>query len=82
MPKLWNMKTHHPPKGAVYIGRGSKYGNPFIIGKHGDRDKVCDRFEKEVLPTLDVSALKGQDLICFCHPLRCHGESIMKKANE
>ncbi len=76
------MKTHHPPNGAVYIGRGSKYGNPFIIGKHGDRDKVCDQFEKEVLPNLDVTALRGKDLIFFCHPLRCHGESIMKKANE
>jgi hypothetical protein len=27
--------------------------------RDGDRDAVCDRFEREVLPTLDVSMLKG-----------------------
>jgi hypothetical protein len=43
------------PHGAVYCGRGSPYGNPFVIGRDGDRDQVCERFEREVLPTLDVS---------------------------
>ena len=52
------------PPGAIYIGRGSPYGNPFILGQHGDRDEVCNRFRDEVLPTLDVSALRGKDLIC------------------
>jgi len=43
--------------GAKYCSRGSPYGNPFVIGVDGDRDQVCDRFEREILPTLDVSAL-------------------------
>ena len=66
---------------AVYIGRGSPYGNPFKIGEHGTRDEVCDRFEREVLPSLDVSALRGKNLVCFCAPLRCHGDAILRKAN-
>ena len=66
---------------AVYIGRGSLYGNPFIISKHTTRDEVCDKFEKEILPLLDVSSLRGRDLVCFCAPLRCHGDAILKKAN-
>jgi len=36
------------PHGAVYCGRGSPYGNPFVIGRDGDRDQVCERFEREV----------------------------------
>ena len=56
------------PHGAVYCGRGSPYGNPFVIGRDGDRDQVCERFEREVLPTLDLSALRGKDLVCFCAP--------------
>jgi hypothetical protein len=79
-PAVWNKHKPHP-NGAVYIGRGSPYGNPFRIGKDGDRNAVCDRFEREVLPTLDVSALRGKDLVCFCAPLRCHGDAILRKAN-
>lgn len=33
------------PKGAVYIGRGSPWGNPFIIGKDGTRDEVIAKYE-------------------------------------
>jgi hypothetical protein len=66
----------------VYCGRGSKWGNPFVIGQDGDRDEVCDRFEREILPTLDVSSLRGKDLVCFCAPKRCHCDAILKKANE
>jgi len=81
MPKVHNKHHNTAPKDAVYIGRGSPYGNPFIINQHGDRNRVCDRFEEEILPTLDVSSLRGKDLVCFCKPHRCHGDAILKKAN-
>lgn len=81
MPKVLNKHRHGTPSGAVYIGRGSPYGNPFKIGEHGTRDDVCERFEREVLPALDVSALRGKDLVCFCAPARCHGDAILRKAN-
>lgn len=63
---------------AVSIMRGTPYGNPFATGT---RDEKVDRFEAEVLPTLNVSKLKGMDLVCCCKPLRCHGDSILVKAN-
>jgi hypothetical protein len=66
---------------AVYVGRGSPWGNPFKIGEDGDRDAVCDRFEQAVLPTLDVAFLRGKNLICFCAPRRCHADALLKKAN-
>lgn len=81
MPKVHNKYHNTAPADAVYIGRGSPYGNPFVIGKHGTREEVINRFEEEILPTLDVSALRGKDLVCFCKPKACHGDSILKKAN-
>lgn len=81
MPKVYN-KYKNPPKDAVYIGRGSPWGNPFMIGPDGDRDAVCDKFEEEILPTLNVTALRGKDLVCFCAPKRCHGDAILRKANQ
>lgn len=80
-PKVHNKHARTAPADAVYIGRGSRFGNPFRIGVDGDRDQVCDRFEQEVLPRLDVSALRGKHLVCFCKPARCHGDAILKKAN-
>jgi hypothetical protein len=72
-------KHKHDIRGATYIGRGSPWGNPFKIGIDGNRDRVCDRFEREILPSLNVEPLRGKDLWCFCAPLRCHGHSILRK---
>lgn len=71
---------------AVYIGRGSPFGNPFKIGVDGDRDEVCDKYESHLLSNpamLDKVRLhlKGKDLVCFCAPKRCHGDFILKVAN-
>lgn len=79
-----NKKISGIPAGAVYIGRGSKWGNPFVIGKHGTRDEVCDRhlahLEEQVskgeVTVEELISLHGKDLVCFCAPLRCHGDNI------
>lgn len=81
-PRVFNKHHGDAPRGAVYCGRGSPYGNPFVVGRDGDRDAVCDRFEREVLPGLDVRALRGKDLLCFCKPARCHCDAILAKANK
>lgn len=78
MPKVHNMRAGTAPLGAIYIGRGSPWGNPFVIGIDGDRDQVCDRFEREVLPHLDLEPLRGKDLVCYCKPQRCHGDAILR----
>jgi hypothetical protein len=90
-PRVVNIKTDGIPDGAVYCGRAvfykgkwlerSRYCNPYEIGRHGIRNQVCDRFEREVLPLLDVSPLKGKILVCWCAPLRCHCDAILRKAN-
>jgi Domain of unknown function (DUF4326) len=80
-PRVYNKHPGDAPPCAKYIGRGSPFGNRFIIGEDGDRDKVCQKFECEPLPDMDVSSLAGCDLVCFCAPHRCHGDSILLKAN-
>ena len=39
--KGWRM-----PKGAVYVGRGSPWGNPFVVGKHGRKKRCVELYEK------------------------------------
>lgn len=79
--RVYNKHHRDAPKDAVYVGRGSPWGNPFVLDKDGDRDAVCDKFEQEVLPELDVSSLRGRSLVCFCAPNRCHADAILRKAN-
>jgi len=68
----------------VYIGRPSVFGNPFVIGRDGDRDDVIELY-KRYFPRrmgLDpafreqVLSLKGKKLGCHCKPLSCHGDVI------
>lgn len=83
--KVFN-KRHCVPSGAIYVGRPTIYGNPFIIGKDGDRNEVVDKYKEWLLsqPSLVEKAkkeLKGKNLICWCAPLRCHADILLEIAN-
>lgn len=72
---------------AVRIDRSTKYGNPFVLNEDGDRDEVCDAYERHYLPhkrsiLLDAEKLKGKVLICHCYPERCHGNALIKLTME
>jgi hypothetical protein len=67
----------------VYIGRGSKWGNPFEIGKDGDRAYVIDSYCLHYLPRKQslidaLPELDGKILECYCVPERCHGEVLIE----
>lgn len=84
--KILNKNIHKIPKDAVYVGRGSMYGNPFEIGKDGNRGTVIAKFEEmlkkdESLMALVRRNLKGKDLVCFCAPSYCHAEILYEVAN-
>jgi hypothetical protein len=66
--------------GDVYIGRPSVWGNPFAIGRDGDRAEVVARYREyiESKPEL-VTALSHQAprrLVCWCAPKACHGDVL------
>jgi hypothetical protein len=82
-PRVWNKsRSRSVPADAVYVGRGTPWGNPFKIGVHGSRAQVVYRFKMEVLPSLDVSELRGKDLVCHCVPEDCHANYLLEKANQ
>lgn len=69
----------------TYIGRGSKWGNLFVIGVHGNREQVIARYREWILgrPELlkALPELEGKVLGCYCHPLPCHGDVLVELLN-
>jgi hypothetical protein len=69
----------------VYIGRPSKWGNPFVIGRDGTRDDVIARYEAWLLEQPELvdalPDLAGKTLGCWCAPRACHGDVLARLAN-
>jgi len=75
-----------PQYNSVYIGRPGQWGNPFIIGIHGDRDEVIkkfiDRFNAKEGRNRVRKELRGKALMCWCKPAACHGDWLAMIANQ
>lgn len=69
----------------VYIGRPSKWGNPFQIGRDGSREDVVEKYRRWIHTKPDLLAslgeLKDKVLGCWCKPLVCHGDVLAELAN-
>lgn len=65
----------------VYIGRPSKWGNPFVIGKDGSREEVIRKYTEWIvtqeLLLKDIHELKDKILGCWCKPQDCHGDVLV-----
>ena len=93
MPKVLNKRTDHILPDAIYVGRPSKWGNPYLIRRDGDRKRVVERYQerlgflltqpgsKEAL-LKDLEELRGHDLVCWCAPLPCHADVLLELANK
>lgn len=83
-------KGWRAPEGAVYIGRGSKWGNPHTVAKLGSRSAAVAAYVNDWLndPLRMINAshafieLGGKDLMCWC-PLDqpCHADVLLDIAN-
>lgn len=89
-PKVLNKRTDQliidkKKEDCVYIGRGSKWGNPFKIGEHGTREQVVTRYMQYLAerPNLleAIPELENKFLVCFCAPQECHGDVLIDLAN-
>lgn len=84
-PMIYNLK-HNPPPPYVYVGRGSKWGNPFRAGIDGNRTQVITLYEEWLLKQsglmAEIHLLAGLNLACWCKPYPCHAEVIQKLANQ
>ena len=96
MPKVLNRRTDHIPPGAVYVGRPSKWGNPFThmpVSKTaalyhcGGREEAVESYRQHITLGLgrhlldDLDELRGKDLVCWCAPLACHADILLELAN-
>lgn len=77
----------------VYIGRPSKWGNPFVVGRDGTLTEVLRKYRKRIVkkPHLmsALGELKGRTLGCWCKPkegfkgrLLCHGQILAELADK
>lgn len=75
----------------VYIGRGSKWGNPFRIDYSTGytRDKVIEMYREYMLQCIseghftfdDFRELANKKLGCYCYPNNCHGNVLVEIFN-
>lgn len=77
------------PDGVVYVGRPSRWANPFIVSEHQTREQAVANFRRALLDgRLQNSVervrreLAGRDLACWC-PLDqpCHADVLLELAN-
>ena len=87
-------KGYHLPPGTIYVGRGSKWGNPFPIDHVNDAEKVVALYKKWFLcgnlslSRLDPMELQGKNLSCWCplvdkdgHRVPCHADFLLDICN-
>ena len=72
----------HTYKGeGEYIGRGTKWGNPYLVKTYG-RDKAITLFKDHLIKSdliKDIGELENKTLICSCYPLKCHGDVLIQE---
>lgn len=82
-------KSHwvNPNTVYVYCGRPSRLGNPYVVGRDGNRDEVIRkcwndqrwlRSVQEFLDWLRTTNAENVILGCWCAPKRCHTEYIAR----
>lgn len=84
-----NKRTYRGP--GVYIGRPSKWGNPFshlpnTVARYkvDSREKAIEYYERwahkmlELEPDFLDGLRDAPALICWCAPLACHGDVLRR----
>ena len=83
-PQVFHCKRDTLPDGTVYVGRPSRWGNQFSIGRDGTREEVIQKFS-DSLTDSDREEIRrdlcGKDLSCWCHPNACHADILLDIAN-
>lgn len=86
-PRVLNRRiTKTTPEGAVYVGRPSKWGNPFVVGADGTREQVIQKYRQMLNSNPDLlwevkQELHSKNLVCWCAPLPCHADVLLEIAN-
>jgi hypothetical protein len=77
--KGWKM-----PPNTVYVGRPTKWGNPYSVAACGSREEAVNKFRKGsgTINKEYFAPLRGKNLACWC-PLDkpCHADILLELAN-
>lgn len=78
--------VHKRERHDVYVGRPSKWGNPFRIGPNFSRKEAIARYRYWLMnerPDLMAALpeLRGKVLACWCEPMPCHADVLAELAN-
>ena len=83
--RIINLNTDSADEQTVYIGRPSKWGNPYRVGIDGSKTEVLVLYKQHVLSTPDLinslSELDGKTLACWCKPAKCHRDVLVELLN-
>lgn len=86
-PPSWKRDNNY-----VYIGRthnSSGYGfipesiwsNPYVIHSGQTREESIEKYKKYLKEhpeiTDRIEEIRGKTLVCWCHPLPCHGDILV-----
>jgi Domain of unknown function (DUF4326) len=83
--KGWKM-----PEGVVYVGRPTKWGNPFRLSDQHSTGEIVRQYREwlslslpgEQLKNDSVVELRGKDLACWCPVDQpCHADVLLEIAN-
>jgi hypothetical protein len=70
----------------VYIGRPSKWGNPFFLDSEDSREEVIQKYRNWIVTQehlmSDLKNLRGKRLGCWCAPKACHGDVLVELIND
>lgn len=71
----------------VYIGRPTKFGNPFHVGIDGTQEEVVHMYRAWIMSRPKLlravrTELKGKILGCWCKPKACHGDVLKAIADD
>ena len=85
---ILNRRTDRPRPYQVYIGRPSRWGNPFHLIHEGQRLRVITLYRTDLVHRLrtgrvtraELTELDGRPLVCWCAPLACHGHVLLAAA--
>lgn len=95
MPRVLNKHaaTAEELAGAVYVGRPTKWGNPFshlpssqAKFRVSTREEAVAAYKNWIVTRPDLieeatRELRGKNLVCWCAPKCCHGDILLEIAN-
>lgn len=80
IPVIKRVRGTTLPEGAVYVGRGSRWGNPFPISEAMPREITILQYRQWLMmrPNLviELALRKPTALACWCAPKACHADVL------